>query len=152
VFLTGTRKSTLNKILEAEMVDIDLRKLSAPVEALRPALSEAYRRLDAKWAEISDTLKSLPIPTEVSHTFCSEVDLHRLVWKKWNGKKRICIEVHSFNPDNGDPYSDFDVTTTPYEEWSGQQRIEMLEHVPGLFDAAVKATQIFIAKAMNQEV
>ncbi len=135
------------------MVDIDLRKLSAPIEALRPALGEAYQRLDAKWNEIAEVLKSLPIPTEVSYTYSTD-DYHPedsacLVWKKWNGKKRICLEFHSFNPNNDNPYSDYDIVTTPFEEWSGQQRIDMLKHVPGLFDAAAKATQDFIEKTKS---
>ncbi len=131
------------------MVDIDLRKLSAPIEALRPALGDAYKRLDSKWDEIAEALKSLAIPTDVFYTYTTDdfrsEDIACLAWRKWNGKKRICLEYHSFNP-NGNPYSDYDVTTTPYEEWSGQQRIDMLEHVPGLFDAAAKATQEFIDK------
>ena len=135
------------------MVNIDLRKLSAPIEALHPALGDAYKRLDSKWEEIAETLKSLAIPTEVSYTYSTD-DYHPedsscLVWKKWNGKKRICLEFHSFNPNNGNPYSDYEVRTTPYEEWSGPQRIDMLEHVPGLFDAAVKATQEFINKSQS---
>ena len=129
------------------MVDIDLRKLSAPVEALRPALSDAYKRLDAQWAEIEKCLKALPIPCSVSFTY-DEDEWHPensycLVWKKWNGKKRICTESHIFAP-GSNPYSDYDVTTTPYDEWSGPQRINMLAHVPGLFQAAEKQTKEFI--------
>lgn len=133
------------------MVDLDLEKLSAPVEALRPALTEAYQRLDAKWDEITKCLKALPIPCDVSYTY-DRNDYHPedyacLVWKKWHGKKRICIEIHIFNPNN--QYTDYEITTTPYEEWSGEQRIKMLEHVPGLFEAAEKKTEEFIAKTKN---
>lgn len=134
------------------MVKIDLRALSAPIEALRPSLSDAYKRLDDNWEEIAETLKKLPIPTDVSYCYhvderCPE-DALFLVWKKWNGKKRICLEFHRFDP-NYDPYTDYEVITTPYEEWSGPQRIEMLEHVPGLFAAAEKATQEFINKSIS---
>jgi len=135
------------------MVDLNLQKLSAPVESLRTALTEAYERLDAKWDEISKCLKSLPIPCAVSYTY-SYNDLNPeehtcFIWKKWNGKKRVCIEVHIFNPNNPYSDSDFEVTTTPYEEWSGEQRIKMLEHVPGLFEAAEKQTKEFIEKTKN---
>ncbi len=131
------------------MVDLDLRKLSAPVEALRSELSEAYQRLDAKWNEISECLKALPIPCPVSHIFASDdyrpENFECLVWKKWNGKRRICVESHVFNPNN--PYTDYEVTTTPYEEWSGEQRVYLPDHVPGLFEAAEKQTKEFIEKA-----
>ncbi len=134
------------------MVELDLRKLSGPVEALRPALTEAYKRLDVQWAEVEKCLKTLPIPCSISYTY--DVDemgpenFSCLVWQKWNGKKRICIEVNIFAP-NSNPYSDYDITTTPYDEWSGQQRIDMLEHVPGLFEAAEKQTKEFIEKTKN---
>lgn len=133
------------------MVSLDLRKLAAPVEALRPALDEAYQRLDAQWEEIAKCLKALPIPCTISFSFSSD-EFHPenfdcLVWKKWSGKKRICIESHQYSPNN--PYTDYEVTTTPYEEWSGQQRIDMLEHVPGLFDAAAKQTEEFIQKTKS---
>lgn len=133
------------------MVNLDLRKLSAPVEALRPNLAEAYKRLDAQWDEIDDCLNSLPIPCTVSYAHSPDEwhpeDFMCLVWKKWNGKKRICIEVHIFDPNN--QYSEYSVTTTPYDEWSGEQRIEMLQHVPGLFEAAEKQTKKFIDKTKN---
>ena len=134
------------------MVKLDLRKLSAPVEALRPSLSEAYQQLDAQWEEIAKCLSALPIPCEVFRTFNEDEfnpeNFCSLVWKKWNGKKRICIEVHIFDP-NANPFSDYDVTTTPYDEWSGQQRVDMLQHVPGLFEAAEKQTKAFIDKIKN---
>jgi hypothetical protein len=131
------------------MVDIDLRKLSAPVEALRTELDDAYKRLDAKWAEIETVLKKLPIPCSVSFNYSDDEwnpeDADCLVWKKWNKKKRICIVYHRFNP-GSNPYSDYETTTVPYDEWSGQQRIDMLEHVPGLFEEAAKETKEFIEK------
>lgn len=131
------------------MVDLDLRKLSAPVEALRSELTEAYQRLDAKWNEIAKCLAALPIPCAVSHTFATDEynpeNFDCLAWKKWNGKRRICFESHRFSPQN--PYSDYEVTTTPYEEWSGEQRVDLLDQVPGLFEAAEKQTKEFIEKA-----
>ena len=134
------------------MVKLDLRKLSAPVEALRPQLDDAYKRLDSKWAEIVACLKSLPIPTSISYTYLSDegMDYQCLCWKKWNGKNRICHEAHLFHGGQNPLHdSDFDVTTTPYEEWSGQRRIDMLNHVPGLFEAAADQTKEFIQKTRN---
>jgi len=117
------------------------------LKRLRSELSDAYKRLDAKWDEITECLKALPISCSVSYTFSTGdygPDFDCLVWRKWNGTKRICIESHSFCPNN--PYSDFEVKITPFDEWSGEQRICMLEHVPGLFEAAAKATEQFIEK------
>lgn len=136
------------------MVKINLGELSAPIEALRPALDEAYKRLDEKWQEITTCLKSLPIPCNVSYKYCggdqyAPADYSCLVWRKWNGKKRICIEHNFFNPNLEYSGSDFEVTTIPYEEWSGEMRIEMLEHVPGLFAAAAEETKEFIAKTQD---
>ncbi len=131
------------------MVDLDLRKLSAPIEELRPKLDAAYKRLDAQWGEIEACLKKLPIPCDVSYAYSEDPwqpeDCNCLEWKKWNGKKRICIVAYHINPQS----SDYDETTTPYDEWSGEQRIEMLEHVPGLFDAVAKQTKEFIDRAKN---
>lgn len=130
------------------MVDYDLRKLSAPIESLRGELTEAYNRLDARWSEITKCLAGLPIPCTVSYKY-DECDFAPdnfscLTWKKWNGKKRICIEVYYYNPNN--PASEHEVQTTPYEEWSGEERIRMLAHVPELFKAAEEQTKAFISK------
>lgn len=128
------------------MVDIDLRKLSAPIEALRPALQKAYERLDAKWGEIIECLHNLPIPCSVSYAFdfgnYDSPEQSCLVWQKWNGKKRLCIQHDVMSPNS--KFTEFDRTITPYEEWSGEQRIAMLQHVPGLFAAAEEATKRFI--------
>jgi hypothetical protein len=136
------------------MADFDLRSLSAPVEALRDDLVAAYQRLDAKWENIAKCLKALPIPCTVSFSYSFDeyhpADSDDLVWKKWNGKKRICIESCRFNP-GGHSDSDYEVTTVPYEEWSGPQRIEMLEHVPKLFEVAEKQTKAFIERTRKWE-
>ncbi|QGQ23976.1 hypothetical protein F1728_15370 [Gimesia benthica] len=130
------------------MEPIDLRALSAPLEALRPRLEEAYQHLDKKWCEISECLKSLPIPGNVSVIIPSDdhhpEDYLTLEWGKFKGKKRIYFSYHNFNPS---PYGDYEVTTIPYEEWSGEQRIAMLEHVPSLFAAAAEETEKFIKRA-----
>ena len=38
---------------------------------------------------------------------------------------------------------------TPYEEWSAEQRLEMLDHVPAFFETAVKQIQEFVAKTQE---
>lgn len=128
------------------MVELNLRELSAPIEALRPEVSEAYKRLDAKWAQIAECLNELPIPCPISYTY-DECDWDPenfacLSWKKWNGKRRVCKEVHFFDPNR--PHSNYEITTTPYDEWSGEQRAELLKHVPGLFKAAEAQIKKFI--------
>ena len=44
------------------MVDFDLRELSAPLEALRPEVNAAYKRLDSRWDEIAAQLKKTANP------------------------------------------------------------------------------------------
>jgi hypothetical protein len=130
------------------MVKLDLRKLSAPIEALRSDVDAAYKRLDAKWEEIADHLRALPIPCTIGYTFSQSPygqEYCRLEWRKFNGKRRICIVLYSMDSD-GNGGIDESETTTPYEEWSGEQRVEMLEHVPNLFDAAAKQVQEFVKK------
>ncbi|HBE71251.1 MAG TPA: hypothetical protein DDW52_24150 [Planctomycetaceae bacterium] len=130
------------------MVDLDLRKLSAPIEALRPEIKQAYANLDRKWEAIADCLK--PVPVAVSYAyFQDEGDFDCLVWQKWNGKKRICIQVNVFKQQSAYGGGDYETTTTPYEEWSAEQRAYMLRHVPGLFEAAEKQTREFIEQTKN---
>lgn len=131
------------------MAKIDLSVLSAPVEALRADVEAAYHRLDLKWAEIAAQLKQLPIPCTVGYRFSENPahpeDYDCLEWRKFNGKKRVCIVSYRWEHD---PYgiSDTSVSITPYEEWSGEQRVYMLEHVPKLFEEAVKQVKEFISK------
>jgi len=134
------------------MVDFDLRDLSAPIEELRSDVNAAYKCLDAKWDAVTKALSKLPIPCDVGYTFeISSFDpleysrqSSRIEWRKWNGKKRICI-VKSYEDDE-------ELTAViPYEEWSAEQRINILEHVPKLFKAAAEQTKAFIAKAQRQE-
>lgn len=135
------------------MVKLDLRALSAPLENLRPEVASAYKRLDAQWEAITATLKKLPIPCDIGCVLYEAPEDHgcysQLEWRKCQGKKKVCIVWHSRG--NG-PYG-YEETeeVTPYEEWSGGQRIEMLQHVPNLFVAAAKQTKEFIAKTRNQE-
>ena len=131
------------------MVDFNLRELSASVESLRPEVDAAYKRLDAKWDEIASELKKLPIPCAVGFTYSERYghpeDYNRLEWKKWSGKKRICIVYYRWdhNPITGE---DTEETTIPYDEWSAEQRLEMLEHVPNLFASAIEQVNEFVNK------
>lgn len=135
------------------MVEFDLGELSAPLESLRPDVKAAYKRLDDKWQAITDKLKKLPIPCDISYTIsesdtCPE-DRFCIEFKKWKGSKRICIVYYTFAQDERG--YDVESDTTPYEEWSGEQRVNMLEHVPGLFEAAVKQTKDFIERTKDQK-
>ena len=128
------------------MVDLDLRALSAPIEFLRPELEEAYGRLNLKWDQVCKCLASLPIPTTVSYEYDrdrEDEDFACLTWEKFKTRRTLLKEVYVFNPDAEEGY---DVHTKPFDEWSGQERVEMLDHIPGLFAAAEKATKEFIEK------
>lgn len=130
------------------MADLDLRTLSAPIEALRSKVDAAYKLLDEQWKAITVQLSELPIPTFVDHVYwSSDQGTHYMgiAWRKVNGTKRICsINGREVTLDDGSP--DFIEDVVPYEEWSAQQRLAMLEHVPGLFKAATKVTEAFIKK------
>ena len=134
------------------MVNFDLRELSAPLEALRPEVDAAYELLEAKWNAVADQLRKLPIPCDVGYTFeeasYNQPDSYcRLEWRKWKGKKRICIVscYLEYTPEGPEEAA----TVTPYDEWGGEQRVAMLRHVPKLFEAAVKQTKAFIAKTQE---
>ncbi len=133
------------------MVNFDLRELSAPLEALRPDVDAAYKRLDDKWNALADQLRKLPIPCNVEYTFdedpCHPDNCLRLEWRKWRGKKRICI-VSCYTEVTPNGYEEAE-TVTPYDEWSGEQRVNMLQHVPKLFEAAVEQTKTFIARTQE---
>jgi hypothetical protein len=127
------------------MSDLDLGALSAPIEALRDEVKAAYARLDAKWEAIAEQLRKLPIPGTVSATIWgddSRYEFYCLDFRKHKGKKRICTAMYSFNSQTGDE----EIDVTPYEEWSGEQRVELLTHVPKLFAEAEKKTKEFIEK------
>jgi len=129
------------------MVDIDLGKLSAPLEELRTEVDAAYKRLDSQWDRVSKQLSKLPIPIDIHFTYFSNPSGHHwinLEWKKWKGKRRICLVSHLQG--NGPEGWEEDETVTPYEEWGGELRINMLQYVPKLFEAAVEQTKAFIEK------
>jgi len=133
------------------MVNFDLRELSAPLEALRPEVEAAYKQLDEKWDAVAAALRKLPIPCDVGYTFAvdpySGQDSLGLEWRKWKGKKRICV-VSCYLADT--PFGPEEAeTVTPYDEWGGEQRVNMLKHVPKLFEAAAKQTKAFIARTQE---
>ncbi len=134
------------------MADFDLRKLSAPIEALRPELEAAYKRLDAKWKAVIDQLQKLLIPCDVSYTY-SENDggpeCCAIEWRKWNGLKRIC-DVY-FYEEMGAEGPEGAERVTPFEEWGAEQRIQMLEHIPGLFESAAVQTKAFLKRIQDKE-
>lgn len=134
------------------MVDFDLGALSAPIEALRSDVNEAYKRLDERWNEVSSALKKLPIPCPVSTVvdqdesggFWSEC----LEWRKWKGSWRLCFVSYDFDNSRGEEIRE----VVPYEEWSAEHRLNLLKHVPSLFNDAVKQTKEFISRAKSPEV
>lgn len=136
------------------MVEINLRELSAPLEAIRSDVEAAYKRLDDKWEEISEQLKKLPIPCTVGYMYSEHPnnpeDYDRIEWRKHNGRKRICLVSYRWNPDICE-YGSSEVSVTPYEEWSAEQRVSMLRYVPRLFDSALKETKAFIKNTDVQE-
>lgn len=130
-------------------MDAKLKELAAPLEALRPQVESAYLRLEEKWSAVIDLLSSLPIPCDVSHKY-SWIEYHNdcwweLQWRKYNGQKRLCDTFCQdvLNP-IGEPDTEYEVT--PYEEWSAERRMKLLEHVPGLFKSAEKQVRDFIKK------
>lgn len=135
------------------MVDFDLRELSAPIEALEAEILVAYVRLDKRWSDVVSALKKLPMPCGYWHAFSEDVTDPNtntcLEWRKWNGSKRLCIVEHWLESTPYGPEGREEVI--PYEEWSGEQRIEMLEHIPELFKAAERQIKEFIDKTKSTE-
>ena len=135
------------------MAEFDLRKLSAPIEALRPEVEAMYKRIDGKWKAVIEQLQKLLIPCDVRFFYADDdhgpPNCYSLDWRKWNGSKRVC-EVYHYEEDVMGQYVDAE-RVTPFEEWGAQQRIDMLAHVPKLFEAAAKQTKEFIQKAREME-
>lgn len=126
------------------MAELDLRALSAPLQILLQDVVDAYGRLDAKWTAVTEALDKFPIPGVPSCMIWNSPehdDYSCLEYKKVNGKKRVCITQYR------DAGTDIErVSTTPYEEWSVEQRMSMLDHVPGLFESAQALMKKFIAQ------
>lgn len=134
------------------MVSPDLRKLSAQLEAMRSDVDGAYKALDKKWQAVTDELKTLPIPCSVSFVIDRDPQDQEfyttLEWRKWKGGKRICYVTHYLEMTPIGPEAAEDIT--PYEEWGAELRLDMLKHVPALFEAAVRQTKAFIARAHEE--
>lgn len=131
------------------MADFDLQELAAPLEDLRSKVDAAYKALDIRWKAVESTLKALPIPCDVGTVTWSDpaIDEHCvcLEWRKWRGAKRLCIvEYYDYIGEN--------VDVTPYEEWSGEDRCNLLDSVPKLFARAAQCTKEFIEKATGKGV
>ncbi|MBX3447993.1 MAG: hypothetical protein KF777_00450 [Planctomycetaceae bacterium] len=134
------------------MVDFDLGALSAPIEALRSDVNEAYKRLDERWNEVSSALKKLPIPCSVSTVFDQDEYggfwTECLEWRKWKGSWRLCIVSYVLDSSRGEETKD----VVPYEEWSAEHRLNLLNFVPSLFENAAKQTKQFISRTSKREV
>ena len=120
------------------MTNFDLDALSAPLEALRDDVTQAYKRLDAAWAKVAAKFEKLPIPIDVSHSYWGDKhESKSLEYRKLRGAKRFCITTSvNQSPD--------EETIKPYEEWSASERRYMLKFVPKLMEDAVKQIQSFI--------
>lgn len=129
------------------MVDLNLRELSAPIEALRPKVDAAYKLLDEQWKAIAAQLSELPIPCTVVYSYLSNEngEYWTLEWRKHKGSKRICTVFNYFV--SGEPCEIEDIT--PIEEWGAEHKLAMLQHVPGLFKAAQAQTEQFVKKILK---
>lgn len=131
------------------MADFDLHALAAPVESLKSDLLDAYSELDKTWEAVASTLRSLAIPGDVAFMYWDANDGSEqnacLEWRKWKGSRRLCVVNYS-------SFCDEDGSVVPYEEWSGYQRLHLLQHVPKLFARAEETTKQFIAKVKGREV
>ena len=127
------------------MAELDLRALSARLEALQPDVKAAYARLDAKWVEITQVLRNLSIPGKIAFTYsCDEnsEDHCAIEFVKWNGERRLCDVYYGYDTHIGG----FRSETTPFEEWSAETRVDLLEHVPALFKVAENEARKFIKR------
>src|SRR5690606_24670966 len=99
-------------------------------------------------------LEKLPIPCTVGFVYSENPhnpdEYMTLEWRKWKGKRRVCI-VHNYIDMNPGGELDEAEDVTPYEEWSAEQRVEMLRHIPSLFAAAETQTRKFIARILESE-
>lgn len=127
----------------------DLRALAAPIEALRAEVDAAYKRLDSYWTSVLNELQKLPIPCDVGCDLpaCDDVpgEWMRLELQKSGKRKRLYIVRYWWDAlPSGEPTQTY--SSSPYEEWSGDQRIWAMEYVPKLFEAAAKQTKEFIER------
>ncbi|MEM6798787.1 MAG: hypothetical protein AAF589_04665 [Planctomycetota bacterium] len=131
------------------MSELDLQKLSAPIEALKPEVINAYKAIDSTWESVGRKLSDLTIPCDVKYCYSEnpvyDGQHYCLEWRKYKGKKRFCDVYYSLVHDE---YGiDEAERVTPYDEWSAEERLKMLEYVPSLFAEAEKSVKAFIAKA-----
>ena len=157
----------------------DLETLAAPLEALRPELETAYDALDAEWQEVHDKLRSLPIPCPIVMPIknWTNESTTTLEWRKQPSGWRFCIvnkkpakagrgggKNKPSGPGDatakgkGGPKGNRGkrkngcgehVVVKPFEQWTAQQRLNQLRHVPEFFEHAAEQTQRFIDRAKN---
>jgi hypothetical protein len=80
---------------------------------------------------------------------CNPNDGVCLEFRKWKGSKRLCITAYSSG--NGPNGWEENYNVTPFEEWSGEQRVQMLRHVPDLFGNAVNQIKRFVEQTKDEE-
>lgn len=75
----------------------------------------------------------------------------RFEWRKWLGKKRFCITSYGWVTDPNEGLMESS-EVTPFEEWSADQRLDMLRHVPEIFKSAEEQLKLFIDRTRDEEV
>ena len=122
----------------------DLDELAAPIEELRPRLDEAYQDLNDEWKTISKRLRAISVPCRVSLELPRwQPDAARfLEWRKQGKAWRFCLVTKKENAGGEEV-----VTVRPLPQWTAQERMNTLQHVPDFFAEAEKRTRWFIRKA-----
>ena len=132
---------------EKQPAHLDLDELSAPIKDMGLDVKSAYQKLDSEGERITASRRGLSIPLPVSHKLnLLSVSNQFLEFRKWKGSKRVCLSYC-------DPHdSSAQLETYPLDEWSAEERLEMLKHVPGLFSEAEKATRKFVESVRNSHL
>lgn len=133
------------------MTELDLEALSAPVESMRSEVAAAYDQLNKQWDEVATALKKLSLPLDVAcmywHDSIYGTERNAcLEWRRWKGTRRLCVVEYSELSELAE------IDVTPYEEWSGEQRLTLLQHVPELFERAAEITRDFVDRSHGKQV
>lgn len=128
-----------------EMADLD--SLYAQIQKLRPDVETAYKRLETRWQNTYDAFNKLPIPCKISTCVHVEegssydVETH-LEWRKYKGTRRFCITHYWYEVAIQEDRENI----IPFEEWSTEQKIDFLNHLPSLLKNAESQIKKFLSK------
>ena len=134
----------------------DLEELAAPIENLKSELHDAYQALDDEWEAIDRKVRSLAIPCRVTLPLqpWGNMTERSLEWRKFKKTWRFCVvvkrppgphEKKKAKAENREPAEFVDVC--PLEQWTAQERMNLLQHVPKFFEQATSDTKAFIRRA-----